>query len=381
MSPSRRRDLRRYRANLRDEIDSAHLYRAMAAHEASSELAQVYVKLAEVEERHGRFWQSLIEKSGGKVGAWRPSWRARTMAWLARRFGPEAVLPTVASLEQMNRHVYDTQPETGGTAMRSQERSHARLLRAIESVEPKGAGGMSGGALARLEGRHRAIGGNALRAAVLGANDGLLSTLSLVMGVAGAALSSKAILITGLAGMLAGAFSMALGEWVSVQSSRELYERQIGVEADELATVPDEEQEELALIYQAKGVPLEEARGVAAHLIKDPASALDALAREEIGVDPKELGGSPWTAAATSFVLFALGALVPVLPFTFLVGTTAIIVSLGASAIGLFVIGAAITLYTGRSLWFSGGRQLLLGLGAAAVTYGLGHLLGVSLGG
>lgn len=372
------RDQRRYRRNLQDEIDSAHLYRAMAAHEGSSELRQVYLKLAEVEERHARFWEDLLEKSGAKRPAPRPSWRARTMAFLARRFGAEAVLPTVASLERMNEHVYDAQPETGGTKMRSQERSHARLLRAIEASDTRG---MAGGALAQLEGRHRAIGGNALRAAVLGANDGLLSTLSLVMGVAGASLSSRAILIAGVAGLLAGAFSMALGEWVSVQSSRELYQRQIDVESDELATVPDEEQEELALIYESKGVPRGEAQEVAAHLIKDHASALDALAREEIGVDPKELGGSPWAAAATSFVLFATGALLPVLPFTFLAGRAAIVTSACVSAGGLFLIGAAITLLTGKSLWYSGGRQLLLGIGAAAVTFGLGHLLGISLAG
>jgi VIT1/CCC1 family predicted Fe2+/Mn2+ transporter len=240
---------------------------------------------------------------------------------------------------------------------------------------------MEGGALARLEGRHRAVGGNALRAAVLGSNDGLVSNLSLVMGVAGAELAGRGILITGLAGLLAGAGSMALGEWLSVQSSRELYQRQLAIEHEELTASPEEEAEELALIYEAKGIPPEQARALAARVIASPATALDTLAREELGIDPEQLGGSAWEAAITSFLLFALGAMVPVLPFVFLSGTAAVLVSVGVSAVALFGIGAAITLMTGRGLLFSGGRQLLFGLAAAALTYGVGRLIGVSLAG
>jgi vacuolar iron transporter family protein len=216
---------------------------------------------------------------------------------------------------------------------------------------------------------------------VLGANDGLLSNFSLVMGVAGAQLAGQAILITGMAGLLAGAGSMAMGEWISVQSSRELYERQIGVEASELEEVPDEEEEELALIYQAKGLSEQEARATASRLMADRSSALDTMSREELGIDPQELGGSAWEAAITSFVLFALGAIVPVAPFFFLSGWSAVTVSAVLSALALFGIGAAITLLTGRSVWFSGLRQVLIGGAAAALTYGLGTLLGVAIGG
>jgi VIT1/CCC1 family predicted Fe2+/Mn2+ transporter len=276
-------------------------------------------------------------------------------------------------MEQVNKHVYDRQPDATNK-MRGQERSHARLLRIIA-----GQSGMGGSTLARIEGRHRAVGGNALRAAVLGANDGLVSNLSLVMGVAGASLSERAVLVTGLAGLLAGACSMAMGEWISVQSSRELYERQLGVEESEIASLPEEEEEELALIYMAKGLPEEEAKQVAARIMTDQKSALEAMSREELGIDPEELGGSPWAAAGSSFLLFAVGAVIPVLPFGVVHGRSATLVSLLVSAAGLFVIGFFITLFTGRSVLYTGVRQLLFGLGAAALTFGIGRAIGVSV--
>ena len=240
---------------------------------------------------------------------------------------------------------------------------------------------MEGSALAQLEGRHRSAGGNALRAAVLGANDGLVSNLSLVMGVAGADLAGQSILVTGLAGLLAGAASMALGEWISVQSSRELYQKQIETERSEIEQMPDEEIEELKLIYQARGLEEKEARRMAEQIMSNKETALDSLVRDELGVDPKELGGSAWEAAITSFFLFALGAIIPVYPFIFLSGTPAVIVSLISSAVGLFLIGTIITLFTGRSVLYSGTRQVLFGLGAAAVTFLVGKVLGVSIAG
>ena len=241
-------------------------------------------------------------------------------------------------------------------------------------------GGAEGQFIARLEGRHRTTAGNALRAAVLGANDGLVSNLSLVMGVAGANLGAREIVITGLAGLLAGAGSMALGEWLSVQSSRELYEKQIDVEMEEIRANPAEEADELALIYEAKGLSETQAREVATRLLANEASAIDTLAREELGIDPNELGGSALQAAATSFVLFAVGAIIPVAPFLLLTGQTAVVTASAASAVGLFAIGAAITILTGRPVWFSGARQVGVGLAAAALTFGIGRLIGASLG-
>jgi VIT1/CCC1 family predicted Fe2+/Mn2+ transporter len=370
--------LRRYQANWQAEIDSATLYESLADAERVPALAGVYRRLAAVEREHAGFWEARLRTGCTTVPPPVPSRRARTLRWLARRFGPAFVLPTLIEAEAGDSSGYGRQPESAGTALPAQERSHGRVLRAIRGIGP---GGMEGGALARLEGRHRAVGGNALRAAVLGSNDGLVSNLSLVMGVAGAELAGRGILITGLAGLLAGAGSMALGEWLSVQSSRELYQRQLAIEHEELTASPEEEAEELALIYEAKGIPPEQARALAARVIASPATALDTLAREELGIDPEQLGGSAWEAAITSFLLFALGAMVPVLPFVFLSGTAAVLVSVGVSAVALFGIGAAITLMTGRGLLFSGGRQLLFGLAAAALTYGVGRLIGVSLAG
>ena len=300
------------------------------------------------------------------------------MALLAGRFGPRIVLPTVATLEQVDQGGYDDQPETAGTNMPDQERSHARVLRYIAGGSPQG---IAGETLATLEGRHRAPGGNSLRAAVLGANDGLTSNLALVMGVAGAQLKTAAILITGLSGLLAGAFSMAIGEWISVQSARELYQRQVTTEAAEIRSVPDEEQEELALIYEAKGLPQEEAQQVAERLMADEQAALDAMVREELGLDPNQLGGSPYAAGAASFLLFSIGAVIPLIPYFITSGTAALVAAVCCAALGLFTIGTLITLLTGRNAIFSGTRQLCFGLLAAGLTFGLGRLIGTAVGG
>ena len=230
-----------------------------------------------------------------------------------------------------------------------------------------------------IEGRHRGAGGNALRAAVLGASDGLISNYNLIMGVAGAAMSSSNILLTGLAGLLAGAISMAMGEWISVQSSRELFEKQLATEKEEIETAPEEEIEELVLIYQARGLSESMARTMATQIMSDKEHALETLAREELGIDPAELGGSAWEAAIASFLFFAIGAVIPVLPYLFLEGTPATVTSAVCGAAGLFLIGVAITLFTGQSALRSGLRQTLFGVVSALVTFGVGHLIGVSI--
>ena len=240
----------------------------------------------------------------------------------------------------------------------------------------------SRGAAAHDERRHaplRRVGGNALRAAVLGANDGLVSNLALVMGVAGAALPAGVVLITGIAGLLAGAGSMALGEWVSVQSSRELYRRQLEIEAEEIRQRPEAETEELVGIYRSRGLDEEVARAAATHLMSDERLALETHAREELGIDPHDLGGSAWTAAWASFVFFAAGALVPVIPFTFLSLKPGVATSLVLSGLGLIALGAGISWFTGRGRVRSAFRQLVLGLAAAGLTYLVGRLLGVTL--
>lgn len=382
---AKREELARYRANWQGEIDGAALYRTLADIETQPQLAEVYRRLADTEEKHAAYWERQMAEAGAAVPARKHTLRTRVLMWLARRFGAHFVLPTVTSQESSDSRKYDAQSDARSEGIHRDERSHAKILQAIGGADKAG---MEGSVVARLEGRHRAVGGNALRAAVMGANDGLVSNLSLVMGVAGAAASAdfshNTILVTGLAGLLAGAFSMAMGEWLSVQSSRELYERQIKIEQEELATSPEEEEEELALIYQAKGLPEREARQMAAAILRDTSTALDTLAREELGIDPEELGGSALEAAVTSFVLFAAGAIVPVIPFLFpglLEGTSAVLASLALGSLGMFGIGAAITLMTGRSVLFTGGRQLLFGWGAAGITYAIGRLIGVSVAG
>ena len=205
-------DLARWSANLQAEVDGASIYRAMAANSGDGRLAQLYGGMAEAEERHATLWRARLEAAGASALI-RPSWRARMLALLARRFGAGLVAPMIAGQERAARTMYDDQPEADGTTLRADERSHARLLHTLT-------GGASGAMLARFEGRHRAIGGNALRAAVLGANDGLVSNFSLVMGVAGASSGGDPVLVAGLAGLLAGSLSMALGEWLSVQSAQ-----------------------------------------------------------------------------------------------------------------------------------------------------------------
>lgn len=371
-------DHKRYLQNLREERDASHLYHGLAQIEGDPRLADVYQRMSEVEARHAAVWAGKLHDAQQLVPADAPSVRTRALLWMAQRFGAATVLPIIASSERGASHAYDAQPEARAAGMPADERSHERVFGYLLQTTR---GGVAGSVLAQLEGRHRSTsGGNALRAAVLGSSDGLTSNLSLVMGVAGAALQPHQILLTGLAGLLAGALSMSIGEWLSVQSARELYSRQIGVEREELEQAPEEEREELALIYEAKGLEPSAAADLAARIIADPATALDTLAREELGIDPNELGGSAWEAAVASFLLFAVGAIIPVIPFTFLAGWTAIITSIGLSIVGLFTIGAGITLTTGTPLVKAAGRQIIMGVAAALITFGLGRLVGGAIG-
>ncbi len=371
-------EISRYRVNLQKEIDGSFLYLALADSEKQPNIAELYRRLSASEEKHAAAWEKRLKDIGAEYSPPKPSGRARILAFLSKRFGPQFILPTLTSNEQADSRSYNNQPEAESNGMSADEKSHARLLTMVGTSNS----GLSGGTVAQMEGRHKAGGGNALRAAVLGSNDGLVSILSLVMGVAGANLNSHDVFIAGIAGLLAGAGSMALGEWLSVQSSRELYAHQIKIEKEELERNPAEEQDELALIYQAKGLSETRARELSAAIMTtDKSSILDTLAREELSIDPQELGGSAYVAAITSFLLFSLGALFPLLPFAFLSGNIAIYTSMGVSAIALFLVGAAITLMTGRNIFYSGFRQVIIGLAAALITFGIGKLIGVSIGG
>jgi VIT1/CCC1 family predicted Fe2+/Mn2+ transporter len=368
-------DIERYRNNLRDELDGAALYSAMADAEPDPSRKDLFLKLAQAESEHAQLWRRKLAAAGAPETRHAISLRTRLLGRLARYFGPGFVMPALAAAEQADRNKYAGQADA--QEISAEERGHAVIV--SEMARTSGQVAVTGAEIARAEPRHRGASGNNLRAAVLGANDGLVSNFCLIMGVAGAGSPQRVILLTGLAGLIAGACSMALGEWFSVTNARELARTQIAREAQELEETPESEENELALIYQAKGLPQSEARRLAQVLMRDRKVALDTLAREELGLDPGELGGNPLAAAATSFALFCVGAIFPVLPFLWLHGALAIAASLAVSALALGAMGVLTSLFNGRSPWFSAARQVVFGCAAAAVTYALGAALGVSL--
>jgi VIT1/CCC1 family predicted Fe2+/Mn2+ transporter len=294
------------------------------------------------------------------------------LGWLARRFSTSAVLPFVERAEHADAGKYDTEPDAAA-GMAADERGHARQLAKLRSPRPSATE-----QIARRERWHRGDRSGALRAGVFGVSDGLVSNAALVMGFAGSGAPRSTVVLAGVAGLLAGSFSMAAGEYVSMSSQREMFEREISLEAQELDEQPDEEREELALLYQAKGLPPEEARQLADRLMSDREVALDTLAREELGLDPEALG-SPWSAAVSSMIAFAVGAAVALVPYLFAAGTAALVTAIVAVTVALFVVGGGIGLLNGRSVVRSGLRQVFVGGLAAGVTFVVGHLLGASV--
>ena len=374
MTPSTPEQLKRYRGYFQDEIDGVYYYETLAKLSEEQALRDLYSKMAETESRHLELWRRELQAGGIDISDERPSRRARTLMWLARRFGTELVLPIIKAHEAGADQTYSAEPVAVAAGLPNDERSHLRLFAALASGPARG---VSGSAIGRIESRHRSLGGgNALRAAVLGANDGLVSNFALVMGIAAADPGQGTVVLVGIAGLIAGSLSMALGEWISVTSSREAAEAQLAVEEEEIRLMPEAEREELALIYQAKGLPREQAEELAASIMDDPDTALATLAREELGLVPEDLG-SPWTAAIASLLLFAAGATIPLVPFFFGASPVVVLVAAVLSAIGLFLLGAGITLLTGRNPWFSGSRQVVLGLAAAAITFGIGSLVNI----
>jgi VIT1/CCC1 family predicted Fe2+/Mn2+ transporter len=332
------------------EKESAWLYRAAAAAEPDPRKRELFQKLAAAAEEQAACWR---RRDPAITGPYSPSLRARVVARLLRHIQPRHLRRVLAAMKLRGLSVYSS---------RHAPVSHAMPTSASE-----------------VGGRHTSLGGNNLRAAVFGASDGLVSNASLVMGVAGAGLAPDALLLTGMAGLLAGALSMGAGEYVSVRSQREFYEHQIALEREELAAYPDEEAEELALIYNARGLELDEARHVSRKLLANPEHALDVLAREELGLNPDDLG-SPLGAAASSFCCFAIGAAVPLLPFfSGMRGNDAIYGAAGVTVCALFGLGVMLSLFTGRGALHGGLRQVLVGGGAGLAAWSIGKLLGASV--
>ena len=327
-----------------EEMESAWLYRRAATAEPDARMRKLFESLAQQAEAQAALWTSQ------KTGRFRPSWRARLVAHLLRIWQPRQLRSVLAAMKVRGLSAYDVQSSAGHlppVSVNDVERQHAR-------------------------------GGGNLRAAVFGVNDGLVSNTCLIMGVAAAG-GNGHVLITGIAGLLAGAFSMAAGEYVSMRSQREMFEHQIALERDELAAYPQAEAEELALIYEARGMPLERAREVSTDLMRMPDHALDVLAREELGLDPQNLG-SPWGAAIASFVAFAAGAIVPLVPFLFgSRGEGGLYQAIVLAAVSLFGVGTLISLFTGRRAMLGGIRMLAIGTAAATVTYWVGKMLGAAV--
>lgn len=367
-------DIRRYKANYIKEQDGIALYRALARAEKEPHRAEIFEKLAAAEEHHASRWARLLEDNEVQVPAYRANLRVRLLGWLSRSIGTQHVLPVISGLESRDQGAYVGQLEAKGFP--ASERSHSRTLQ-LMMQENAAAGAQS---IVKSERWHNQGFGGSLRAAVFGVNDGLISNFGLVMGIAGSNVEPRFVLVAGIAGLLAGAFSMAAGEYVSVRSQRELYEQQLALEAEELEASPEEEHEELALIYQAKGIAADQANELARQILSNPETAIQTLAREELGLDPDSLG-SPWLAALSSFVAFAIGAVIPVVPYLLIRSSAALTVSAIVCGISLFLVGALISLFTGRNMAYSGFRMVGIGALAAGVTFLVGRMLGVSVAG
>lgn len=361
--------------NLVDERDGAALYEGMAKYDKDAGKARSFTELAAAERRHAEVWIRKLEKEGVAIPADRPSSRIRALIWLARRLGSEAVVPMILDAEATDADKYDAQ---GGeaSAIADEERAHRVVLAGMGD-------GQTRDARALIAVRERWHGGSgragSVRAAIFGMNDGLLSNLSLILGVAGAGAEPRTVVVTGFAGLLAGAFSMAAGEYSSVASQRDLLTRQVELEKREIEEAPEEEAAELALIFKQKGLSTEQASRVAAEILKNPEQAADTLVREELGLDPGDLG-SPWSAAWSSLVMFAVGATVPLIPFLLTTGNTAVATSAALAFGVLGAVGGFVGFLSGTSVWRSAARMVGLAMLAAGVTYAVGRAFGATVG-
>jgi VIT1/CCC1 family predicted Fe2+/Mn2+ transporter len=337
----------------REEVQSAWVYRAIAAHQPDARHTKLFRDLAAQADAQAAILHGDVLRETGAAPKFTPSLRAKIAVALTRQFGI-----------QRTRGILSAIKVRGLSALAPLPLAHGHVMPA--SRDEVGA-------------RHKSAGsGGALRAAVFGVNDGLVSNASLIFGVAGASSEPRAVVVAGIAGLLAGAFSMAAGEWVSVRAQREFYEHQMDEEREELARYPDEEAEELALIYEARGMPLEDARALTRKLVRDPERALDTLAREELGLIPDQLG-SPWTASIASFTAFSFGAAIPLLPFLLSSVGARVEIAGALSGASLFAVGCVISLFSGRSALLGGFRMLAIGAAAGAATWGIGRWLGAAV--
>jgi VIT1/CCC1 family predicted Fe2+/Mn2+ transporter len=374
-------DPRRFLRYLEAERSAAMLYRALAEN-VDGDRREALLELAEIEEQHASHWAEKLQENGVPVPAPPTELDPSNAALVARARGAgfADVLAHLEEAEGADAGMYDAEPEAP-SSMSEDEREHIEVFQQMrtslapgESLKPRRSPSPGEG-----EPWHRGDRSGSTRAAVFGISDGLVSNTALVMGFAGAAPDNRTILFAGLAGLLAGAFSMAAGEYVSVASQRDLFRREIAMEASELRDKPEEERKELELIYRAKGIDRENAAQIAEQIMSDPKTALDTLAREELGLDPDALG-NPVKVAISSFVAFAIGASVVVIPYLFTSGTTALVLAITMSLLALIIVGGVVGRLSGRGVVFSAVRQVLWGTGAALVTFLVGRVIGISVG-
>ena len=349
----------------RDERDAAFLYRALAAVEPTRERRELFEKLAIVEDRHAERWRQLFAESGRPLPAYTTASRTRLLAWIAKRFGPSVILPMMLAEEGrevqaylgMARHSSHRQTHQAAIDIASDSAVHARELSEMmgREGEPWHVGGSGG----------------YLRSIVYGFNDGLTANFGLVAGVLGANVAPHVVIISGVAGALADALSMGSSGYLAAKSEAEVQAHQIEMERHEMRLMPDLEEEELALIYQAKGLTAERARETAKAMMQDPSQALDAMVREELNIHPAEL--APLKDGVVTGGATAIGAFIPIAPFFILDHGAAIWTSLAVSMLAHFAIGAARSVFTGRSVWASGRDMFVVGFGVAAIGYLIGE--------
>jgi vacuolar iron transporter family protein len=351
----------------RDERDAAYLYRALAAVESDAERKQLFDKLALVEDRHVERWEELFAQSGRPLPPYRTAQRTRLLAWVAKRFGTGLVLPLMLAEEGrevqsylgMARHASNRQTHQAAVDIASDSAVHARELAEVmgREGEPWHVGGSGG----------------YLRSVVYGFNDGLTANFGLVAGVLGADVAPHVVIISGVAGAIADALSMGSSGYLAAKSEAEVQAHQIDLERHEMRLMPDLEEEELALIYEAKGLPVDRARETARAMMQDPSQALDAMVREELNIHPAEL--APMKDGVITGLATAVGAFIPIVPFLVLEHWPAVWMSLAVSMLAHFAIGAARSIFTGRSVWASGRDMFVVGFGVAAIGYVIGELV------
>lgn len=372
MSPIEPSDQLRYQNYLESELEAAGMYKILLDAEPDLVRRGIFKRLFESEMKHANRWAEKLGLDNSDVRPTEHTIKLLYIRFICKFFGPDKIIPWIARLEAREVGLYSNDVE--GKDLVPEEREHARILATMVH-------GSDGVDIIRKEPGHIFVRGGGLRAGVLGLNDGLVSNFCLVMGAAGGATTlgkPELIILTGVAGLVAGAFSMGTGEYISMKSQREIYERQIEVEQAELDQWPEEEEEELALIYMAKGIPEKEAREIAAQIIKNPTIALDTMIKEELGLDPSTLG-SPWNAAISSFVAFSGGAMVPIIPYLFGAGTEAFIVSTIFSISALLIVGSLLSSLSAKNIFWGGLRMLIAGTVAASITYGVGYGIGIAL--